>query len=155
MAHLKQDKLYMVINKVSMIKKLFSFGCCMSFILLIGCSSKISIDKLPYKRVSFSELPDTAKKIYNAEVEVDSFRRVFKCVDCKQYSMEYHSMEDVADLAKHGFNYDFSINGKKYVLKANKGNPFIYVDGYFYYPDELNLNKANYQQVFYNKIQLR
>lgn len=138
-------------NTILSIVTLILFSCIFSC-----CSSRISIDKLNHKLIAYQDLPDTVKGTYNFEVlHIDTFRRVFKCINCRNDTMIYHSIENVSDLMKSGFSYDFRINGKIYTLKANKGNPFIYYNQYFYYPEELNLDSSNYQEISYNKVLLR
>lgn len=121
---------------------------------ILSCAQRKSIDNLPHLYINYNQLPDTVKEIYKYEVlNIDTFRRVFKCIKCREESsMEYHSIANAVDLMKKGFSYDFSINNKIYTLKANQGNPFVYYDGYFYYPNELNLNRENYTKIKYKKV---
>ena len=125
--------------------------------VFLSCSgSKIDIENLPSVKVWYDELPDTVQKIYKKEAEeIKKYREICISTNFKDScKLNKYTMKNIFELVSHGFVYEFEYKNKTYRLEANKGDPFIFDDEYFYYTEELNLDESNYMKINYIKVEL-
>ena len=114
------------------------------------------MESLDQQVLSFAELPYQIQQFYIQEAKEREYREIFVSTNPSTDSLYFkkYTMENIYKLAKHGFVYEFYINGSIYSLKANKGDPFVFDNGYFFYTEELNLNQDNYKYSRYVKVKI-
>jgi len=111
------------------------------------------------QQIHFKDLPENVKKIYSSsavyKVREKSWKEIFlssnkeDSVSCITYTMM-----QLPKLIKYGFKHRFYINGKIFILDANKGDPFIKDSNYIYFPDEFGITHLNCKNYHFMKINL-
>lgn len=124
-------------------------------VLFIGNDS-IQLEKLKQKEIEYSQLPIVVQNIYEYEVlNIKEYRELAVSTDTKEkVDFKKYTMENIFELTKHGFTYEFKFKDKIFTLKANKGDPFVFHENKFYYTNELNLDSKNYNKVKYIEVDL-
>lgn len=125
-------------------------------LLLTSCVT--NIENMPQKQLSYAELPDTVRKIYQydaLDTVVDFEYKVVTTDTAINFKHEHTGMDDgILTLITRGFNHHFYIGDRHFKLEANKGSPFILHDKHLYYSTELNLSDDNYKQANYVEVEL-
>ncbi len=141
-------------------KKYIAMGIILATILVsitLLQSDTLKIESLDHQVLSFAELPETVKDFYFEEACSKEYKEIFVSTnpEIDSISFKKYTIDNIFELAKYGFVYEFYINGKFYTLNANKGDPFVFDNGYFFYTEELNLNQDNYKYSKYIKVRVQ
>ena len=106
--------------------------------------------------MTFEQLPEKLKEIYGTRfrVENDSIDYFVYSLD-KNYELTHYWTGMNKQLLTKGFNHHFDINGGKFKLGANQGDPFVLLNKRIYYTTELNLAKYNFEKAKFIEIDLK
>ncbi len=126
-----------------------------SIFALISCSREINLDNKSKTLLTFNELPNDLKKIYGTNFRVANDTTDYYALSLdKNYNLIHYWTGMHKQLLTKGFNHYFIINGKKFKLSANQGDPFVLLNKKLYYSTELNLTQYNYKQTTFIEINL-
>ena len=123
-----------------------------------SCSQELSMDTLKKEKLSYGLLPDVVKLkfkevIYNRVPAGDPNHYFFNFDSTKvEFSQSELGNDMVKTFQRNGSYYEFNIKGKKLILKANLGDPFIVFNSSLYYPNQYNTGGDDYKTVEYIKI---
>ena len=129
-------------------------------LLLLGCSSDLSLEPQDNPQLSFSSLPYQVQQVYERYQEEatraseghpstvwDASWQHVTTDPSIDFRSEKTTMEDgFLTLLFRGFSHHFYIQGKYFRLNANQGEPFVLHEGRLYYSLELNLHEAQWHK---------
>ena len=127
-----------------------------SILTFTSCGGEISLDEKKKNELTFEQLPEKLKVIYGTRfrVENDSIDYFVYSLD-KNYELTHYWTGMNKQLLTKGFNHHFDINGGKFKLGANQGDPFVLLNKRIYYTTELNLAKYNFEKAKFIEIDLK
>ena len=122
---------------------------------ILSCNSYISLDEKNKKSLIFDSLPLKVQETYLQNLEPTS-ETTEKVINLDKYKLEFiRGGEDKSYIEQiRDNNYHFIIENKKFKMRGNQGDPFVFYNKSFYYTSELNLDKYNFKKVKYYKIDL-
>ena len=129
----------------------------------VGCNGhRFDIEEmedLPSECLAYDSLPESVRLIYASELtnfdRRKDYREVFVSTRIRDsVSYKHYTIANLPELIMHGFIYEFYINGNIYSLEANKMDPFIFDEKYFYYSNDFGLDKTNYRSAKYMQVKL-
>lgn len=113
-----------------------------------------SLDKQNKKELKFDELSPPLQEIYSSSTKNHTTDYLVYSLD-ENFKFSHYWTGAGNKLLTKGFNHHFEINGKKFKLSANQGDPFVLDNMKLYYTTELNPYLSNVQEATFIEIDLK
>ena len=129
-----------------------------SVLILTSCGSETDLDLKLKRKLTYEQLPSDLQTVFQKKIYAIKNRDTtdfFVFSLDSGYTITHYWTGMGKNLLSEGFNHHFVINGKKFELDANQGDPFVLRDGKFYYTTELNLSEYNYEKAEFIEINLK
>jgi hypothetical protein len=129
--------------------------------LFMSCSSEIDLTNQKYVVIAYDELPLEVQTPFKNIISIRNWGDGTNdtLVNLTELAINYSQNTMMFDLWEtirlNGSYHRFVIEGKHYILRANKGDPFVIYQNNLYHIDNLNAAGDDYLTSVYHKYSLK